>query len=122
MVIVYGFIPVSVTITDCTIERNYASSFGGGMVGFLDGDSSHAIIFNRTRFLRNVAPRSAGGLVLSFPVFEGLHHMNRFELYNSEFTRNEAQIGGGVFLFSISEFAIIDRPYTHACMHAQTHT
>ena len=55
--------PANWTVTDCTIDNNTASNYGGGIgaVGFPGGQYAVNVLIQRTVFTGNVAGGSGGG-------------------------------------------------------------
>ena len=91
---------LNATIENCTLEDNLALSFGGGLYVGFDGNKNHTVAVNRVRFVRNVCRLAGGGLVAGFLQGAALQSLNRIQVYNSEFTENQAMFGGGIYYTS----------------------
>ena len=54
---------VSVIVRDSDFEGNFATSFGGGMYAFMEGNvSNHSISVTRSNFINNTSDGPGGGL------------------------------------------------------------
>ncbi len=91
--------PASATVENCVFEENSAANFGGGIYLGFSGYSSHKIIVNKARFVRNRSG-SAGGLQYGFSKEVGREADIVLLLTNSEFVKNSARFGGGTHIFA----------------------
>ena len=87
---------ISVHITDCKYENNYARSYGGGIYLNLaqkldEGYSQNEVLIQKTRFDSNIAGLGGGGIVLFYP---------EAKIIDCNFTNNSAIAGGGIFVSS----------------------
>ena len=99
---IFGEENASATITNSTIENNFAGQTGGGLYV---GDASSPSIVN-TEFINNLASESGGGVYL---VDTGSPNIT-----NSLFTGNEAQQGGAVNISTVYSGAINDVVITNS--------
>ena len=89
---------VSITIQDCYFERNYATTFGGGVYIVLDGEiSNHSIQVIRSVFVENQAGDGGGGLHIGFLVSSNTVHSAI--VTNCTLVDNLATFGGGSYVF-----------------------
>ena len=112
-VIVNGLQPADILIEDCHIEKNYAVSFGGGIYTLLDGLSEHVITINRTEFIENSTPGSGGGLEIGFRAEGTIEFTNSVLVYDSNFTGNMANYGGGAYFVVVGRHSRLLHTYTH---------
>ncbi len=89
--------PANATVENCVFEENCATTFGGGLCLGFGGYSSHEIVINKTKFIRNRS-HGAGGLFYAF--LQGVGRGADLLLTNSEFIENLAQLGGGTSIFA----------------------
>ena len=85
---------ISITITNCVYENNFAHSYGGGLYVGLDekidtSSSQSEVLIGRTKFVSNVAGLGGGGLVIVYP---------ETNITNCIISNNSAIAGGGIFL------------------------
>ena len=97
-----SFFNVSLEISDCTFENNFARSFGGGIYILLNGRTAqHITTVERTSFLSNVAQlHGGGGMQLSYLSngIPGSPHTTNFT--DCTFQNNRAEGGGGIYVFT----------------------
>ncbi len=93
--------PANVTIENCIFEGNSATNYGGGLYLGFGGYSSHDIVINKTKLIRNRSD-SAGGLFYGFVQWVELGA--DLLLTNSEFVENSAQLGGGTFIYATGKW------------------
>ncbi len=89
--------PANATVENCVFEENSATTFGGGLYLGFGGYSSHEIVINKTKFIRNRS-HGAGGLFYGF--LQGVGRGADLLLTNSEFIENLAKLGGGTHIFA----------------------
>ena len=94
------------TIEDCVIDNNHATTFGGGLYLGYSGYAAHTTYVNKTLFMNNHCDGPSGGLQFGFIEGGGNGFTVALEVYNSEFYDNAALFGGGIHLFSNSEFCL----------------
>ena len=91
---------ISVVISDCRFEHNYARSFGGGIFLIFDGfNTQHMINVDRTWVLSNIAVVGGGGVQLSYISngITGSPHMANFT--DCVFDGNRGMAGGGIYVY-----------------------
>ena len=98
---------ISLVISDCRFEHNYARSFGGGMYLLINGfNTQHTVNIGRIHVVSNTAMVGAGGAQVAFYSngVPGSPHTVSFT--DCVFDRNKAAAGGGlqtyVFLGKLS--------------------
>ena len=95
-----SFYNISVVISDCRFEHNYARSFGGGIFLIFDGfNTQHMINVDRTWVLSNIAVVGGGGVQLSYISngISGSPHMANFT--DCVFDGNRGMAGGGIYVY-----------------------
>ncbi len=97
-----GF-PANATIENCVIKENSATYFGGGFYLGFSGYSSHNVVINKTKFVRNRCD-SAGGL--QYGVLQGIGRGANivFLLTNAEFVENSGRLGGGMHIYATGKW------------------
>ncbi len=93
---------VSVLVSDCVFQSNFARSFGGAIYVFLNGPTAqHKVNLDGTSLSSNVAElHGGGGMQLSFLSngIRGSPHMGNFT--DCTFEDNMAEAGGGIYVFT----------------------
>ena len=95
-----SFYNISVVISDCRFEHNYARSFGGSMYLILSGfNTQHTINVDRTQVVSNMAVFGGGGVHISYisSGLPGSPHMGLFT--DCLFDGNRGGAGGGIYSF-----------------------
>ena len=110
---------VSIFISNCSIENNYARSFGGGLYTLLNGNTaSHSMMIDKTNISSNVAfLHGGGGMQLSF-LSNGIPADPHTVIFNDcNFDSNVAEAGGGMYIFTsfLGEFENRSSEYTNTC-------
>ncbi len=84
-------------------QENSATNFGGGIYLGFSGYSSHEIVINKTKFVRNRCD-SAGGI--QYGLLEGIGRGANivFLLTNAEIVENSARFGGGMHVFATGKW------------------
>ena len=87
---------ISVTISNCVYENNFAHYHGGGLFLVLAEKvdavySQNDVLIENTTFASNTAGFAGGGLVLAYP---------EANIVNCTVTNNSATAGGGIFICS----------------------
>ncbi len=95
--------PANATIENCIFEENRATNFGGGIYLGFSGYSSHEIVINKMKFVRNRSG-SAGGLQYGFLEGVGRGADIVLLLTNTEFVENSARFGGGMHIFATGKW------------------
>ena len=94
-----SFYNISMVISECRFERNYARTFGGGIYMIFNGmNTQHTISVERTHVVANNARVGGGGVLVSY-ISSGIRespHMGSF--MDCVFDGNRAGAGGGIFL------------------------
>ena len=91
---------ISVVISDCRFEHNYARSFGGSIYLLFGGfNTQHTINVDRTWVVSNMAVLGAGGVQLSYISngIAGSPHMANFT--DCVFDGNRGAAGGGMYVY-----------------------
>ncbi len=90
--------PANTTIKDCVFEDNIATTVAGALYLGFSGHSSHDVVVNNTKFVRN---RSDSGGAIHYGFLEGHEQGDStiLVLSNTEFVENSAQFGGGMHIF-----------------------
>ena len=99
-ILIDSMYPLNATVVNCLFELNYAHSFGGGLYINFNGLEHHIVTIRQVQFVRNQAS-TAGGLEIAFYSGGNLGADNRLEVYDSNFTNNNASFGGGVYFFTL---------------------
>ena len=95
-----SFYNISVIISDCRFEHNYARSFGGSMYFVFNGfNTQHTISVDRTHIVSNTAVLGGGGIEIPYGSngLPGLPHTVTFT--DCVFDRNKAAAGGGLHIY-----------------------
>ena len=95
-----SFYNISVVISDCRFEHNYARSFGGGMFLIFTGfNTQHTINVDRTWVISNMAVLGGGGVQVSYISngIPGSPHMVNFT--DCVFDGNRGVAGGGMYVY-----------------------
>lgn len=93
---------VSIVINNCSIENNYARSFGGGLYTLFNGNTArHTMTIDKTNISSNVAfLHGGGGMQLSF-LSNGIPAAPHTVIFNDcTFDSNAAEAGGGIYIFT----------------------
>lgn len=93
---------VTVVISNCSIDANYARSFGGGVYVIVNGDTAqHILLVDDTNITSNVAMmHGGGGMQLSF-LSNGIPTApHRAVFTRCSFDNNKAEAGGGMYVFT----------------------
>ena len=94
-----SFYNISMVISECRFEHNYARTFGGGIYMIFNGlNTQHTINVDRTHVVANTARVGGGGVLVSY-ISSGLRdspHMGSFT--DCVFDGNRGGAGGGIFL------------------------
>lgn len=93
-------LPVNVVYEDCVFTANVASSYGGGLYSGYSGNHDNNLVVNRTTFARNTTPGGGGGLEVGFASGMFPNTVTSVRVYGSEFTENQAGVGGGIYVFA----------------------
>lgn len=101
--IVNGITPVDVSVDDCLMEHNSASSFGGGIFILLDGLSNHVVQITGCDIRDNETPGTAGGLQIGFRETGSVQFVNSVFVTDTTFTKNVATYGGGAFFLVLGQ-------------------
>lgn len=96
-----GLTAIDVRIEDCVFQDNYAEHFGGGVFTFVNGRSNHTVTITRCVFEGNITPGSGGGLEIIFLEPGTSEKTSQVLVSDSQFLRNRAQHGGGVYFFPL---------------------
>ena len=85
---------ISITISNCVYENNYARYYGGGLYITLaeKNDAEYFqndVLIEGTRFVSNTAGLGGGGLSISYP---------EAEIVDCNLTNNSALAGGGILI------------------------
>ena len=95
-----SFYNLSVEISDCRFERNFARSFGAGMYLLFNGfNTQHTSNVDRTYMISNMAGVGGGGIQLSY-ISNGIvdsPHMANFT--DCVFDGNRGNAGGGMYVY-----------------------
>ena len=95
-----SFYNISVVISDCRFEHNYARSFGGSMyLLFNSFNTQHTISVDRTHIVSNTAEVGGGGVSIPYNsngLPGSLHTVN---FTDCVFDRNKAVAGGGLHVY-----------------------
>lgn len=102
--IINGITPVDISVDDCLVEHNSASSFGAGIYVLLDGLSNHVVRVTTCNIHDNETPGTAGGLGIGFRETGSLQFVNSVLVTNTTFTNNVATYGGGAFFLVLGQF------------------
>lgn len=103
-VLVRSTTSVNITVEDCFFEKNYASSYGGGLFMGWTLVANHRATLNRNTFIENECLEGgAGGLEIGFGQGGNQSNSNQVLATNLKFLRNRASYGGGVYVFFIGE-------------------
>ena len=95
-----SFYNISVVISDCRFEHNYARSFGGGMFLIFTGfNTQHTINVDRTWVISNMAVLGGGGVQVSYISngIPGSPHMVNFT--DCVFDGNRGVAGGAMYVY-----------------------
>ncbi len=115
-----SFYNISVRVSDCEFQHNFARSFGGGIYVLLNGvTAQHKFKFDGTSISSNAAQlHGGGGVQFSFLSngIRGSPHMANFT--DCTFEDNMAEAGGGIYVFTstrgkdlpIRLYKCIDKP------------
>jgi len=98
---------VSVLVTNCLFQKNYASAHGGGLYLAFGKVVSHSVIVQDSQFLENRTPGAAGGLQIGFAKRGDNYIANKVFAINIFFFRNSASQGGGSFIFNAGGKSIL---------------
>lgn len=89
---------VNTTIQNCRFERNYATTFGGGMYMILDGGvMNHSLLITSSEFVDNESGDGGGGLNIGFQYFR--YTVPSVSIMKCYFANNQATYGGGAYVY-----------------------
>src|SRR5262249_47736618 len=88
---VYNYVLVNETVNNCIFNNNSANSNGGGMYNY---NMAVSTVTNCV-FSGNLS-KGAGGGISNYPSYNS--HQTYPTIKNSTFTKNSANIGGGIYI------------------------
>ena len=95
-----SFYNISVVISDCRFERNYARSFGGGMYLLINGfNTQHIVNIGRAQMMSNTAMVGAGGAQIAFYSNGIPDSPHTVSFTDCNFDSNKAVAGGGLHTY-----------------------
>ena len=89
---------VTIDVTGCKFQRNFATSAGGGAYVALGQQSNHMITFQSCDFEDNVAGDYGGGMEIDFGRNGNETLQSHIIARDCHFLNNEAPFGGAVYV------------------------
>ena len=102
---VHSSIAVEATVTGCVFERNFATSYGGGVFMAWTLVSNHTTTISHTSFVDNKCLGGAGGIEIGFGRTGPENQANRLYASDLHFVGNSATFGGGAYVFLACEYS-----------------
>ena len=94
---------VTINVTDCLFQSNFATLYGGGAYALLSELSNHIITFQSCDFIDNESGDHAGGLEIEFGQNGNEEFSNHVAVLDCKFMGNQAQYGGAVYVFYVGK-------------------
>ena len=91
---------VTVEISDCFFDRNFARSFGGTLYLLMEGEQTrHSLMLNRNQFKNSIGLIGGGAVQLSFLSNGRADNPHTANFTECMFEGNRGDSGGGIYVF-----------------------